>query len=90
MTNRLDYETSAGTLSASDTYKQFSENLALAIEDLRTLSRSCALRKDHNAAAAWALCAENFRRISSVVEILAAHRANPSSIGYLNANKTSN
>ena len=85
MAPRLPYETSAGNLSAQDTFSQLEENLALALEDLRLLSSSCAARSDHSAAAAWALCAENFRRILAVARVLATHRANPSSIGYLNA-----
>ena len=82
MATRLQYETIAGNLASLETFKQLCENLRLAEEDCRLLAVAHKGRADTNGAAAWGIVGNNFRNVTKVIEILALHPADPSSIGY--------
>lgn len=79
---RLIYETSAGNLSAQDTYKQFIELMRLCEEDARNLSNLAKARNDLRQAKGWRIFAESFNQIADIVTELAQGKAK-TSVGYV-------
>ena len=68
MTNRLDYETLAGNLDASATFKQLIEYLKLASEDMRHLRKLRLIANDTIGGEQWGACARRFEKVVIVVE----------------------
>lgn len=82
--NRLKYETLAGNLSPTDTFKQLLEQLRLAEEDARKLSNISTVRNDIAKAKAWTAFANNFHQIQLVLTSLATGKApDKSTVGYI-------
>jgi hypothetical protein len=82
-TNRLPYETSAGNLSASDTYAQLLENLRLAEEDCRLLGNMRKSAGDNPNYRRWRQIADNFLKVQKVISVLAEGKTK-TSVGFTN------
>lgn len=79
--NRLPYETLAGNLAPSETFKQLIENLRLAEEDARRLAVRCG--PDVAKSRAWTAFANNFNQIQTVLFGLASGKSQDrTSVGY--------
>lgn len=81
MVNRLPYETLAGNLAASDTFKQLIEYMILISEDARKIANLRAAGGDAGSSSAWNAVANNFDKIATVVTHLAKGKTG-SSVGY--------
>lgn len=85
MSNRLDYETLAGNIDASATFKQLIEYLTLAGEDMRKMR---ALRKRANddlGGEQWGAVARRFEKVVLVVQGIAKSKQKVS-VGFTKPN----
>jgi hypothetical protein len=81
MTNRLDYETLAGNLDASATFKQLIEYLTLASEDMRKLRTIRKRANDDIGGEQWGASTRRFEKVVSVITGI-AHSRIKAGLGY--------